>query len=32
MSEKKILSINPDLFSFNNNNNTKKKERKRISK
>ena len=25
MSEKKVLSINPDLFSFNNNNNTKKK-------
>ena len=25
MSEKKILSINPELFSFNNNNNTKKK-------
>ena len=28
MSEKKVLSINPDLFSFNNNNTTKKKKEK----
>ena len=28
MSEKKVLSINPDLFSFTNNNNTKKKKEK----
>ena len=28
MSEKKVLSINPELFSFTNNNNTKKKKEK----
>tara|TARA_B110000967_G_scaffold201706_1_gene239373 strand:+ start:4751 stop:5782 length:1032 start_codon:yes stop_codon:yes gene_type:complete len=32
MSENKILTVNPDLFSFSNNNNTRKKKEKEISK